>query len=95
MAAKSWSDVCVTRASSDRKELARLAGTCEAAMSGSLKDQPVSLFQTAEIGARRRRGDIIALDVVQPGQTAPVTTLLAAHEGSEWLLVDLPDDQSF
>ena len=95
LAVKDWAAVCATWMTSQRDELARTAGTCERAMETMFAKQPVEIFATATVGDVRKREDTIAVDVVQPGQTAPLGTFTLRKEGSDWLLVDLPDDQSF
>jgi hypothetical protein len=95
LAAKDWAGVCATWMKAQRDEVARLAGTCERAMEKMFANQPVDLFATVTVGDIRERGNTIAVDVVQPGQSAPAGTFTLRKEGSDWLLVDLPDDQSF
>jgi hypothetical protein len=60
-----------------------------------LANQPVELFETATVGDVRKRSGIIAVDITQPGQTKPATTLLLQQEEQQWLLVDLPDSAEF
>jgi hypothetical protein len=95
LAVKDWPAVCATWMKSQRDEMARIAGTCERAMETMFAKQPVEIFATVMVRDVRKRADTIAVDVVQPGQTTPVGTFTLRKEGSDWLLVDLPDDQSF
>jgi hypothetical protein len=95
LAVKDWPAVCATWMKSQRDEMARLAGSCERGMETMFANQPVQIFATVTIGDVRKRADTIAVDIVQPGQTTPAGTFTLRKEGSDWLLVDLPDDQSF
>src|SRR5260221_225969 len=62
-----WATVCATRLRGEREEVARLSGTCERGMAGMFANQPVAIFATVTVGGIRRRGDTIAVDLVQPG----------------------------
>jgi hypothetical protein len=90
-----WAGACATRLRVERQKFAQLAGSCEHAMEAMFAKQPVEIFSTAIAGDVRKRGGIIAVDIVQPGQTKPATTLLLQQEDQHWLLVDLPDTESF
>jgi len=90
-----WPAACATRLGSERADLARLAGGCEIALAGVFEHQPIQLLANVNVGQVRRRGDVIAIDFHQPGQTAAAITLLLRPEAGIWKLVDLPDDQSF
>lgn len=92
---KDWPGACATWLTSEREKLAVLGGTCERTMSSMFAEQPLEMFSTVRAAAARRRGDVIAVDVVQPGQTAPALVMLLQREGAQWLLVDLPDADQF
>lgn len=90
-----WAGACATRVPEERDKLATMAGTCERAFEQILSSQPVAMFSTVSVGGVRKRNGIIAVDLVQPGQTQPVTTVLLRQVAGQWLLVDLPDADAF
>jgi hypothetical protein len=91
-----WKDVCATRGPGDRSELARGAGSCERAFAVLVKAKPGvdQAFARATAGAVRFRNGVAGVDILQPGQTEPATTLAAKKFGDRWLLVDIPDEQT-
>jgi hypothetical protein len=95
-AEEDWEGVCGTRSRSDRKELARTAGSCERAFEVIAADKPgaAKLLAEARAGDVRIRGSLAGIDIVQPGQTEPATTLGAVKRDGEWLLEDIPDGKT-
>ena len=95
-AEEDWEGVCGTRSRSDRKELARTAGSCERAFEVIATDKPgaAKLLAEARAGDVRIRGSLAGIDIVQPGQTEPATTLGAVKRDGEWLLEDIPDGKT-
>jgi len=90
---KDWEAVCATRTEAERKSFARDAGTCPRAFELILKDKPTELFATVKAGEVRIRGNVAGIDLLQPGQTKPVTTLGAVKQGGKWLLADMNESK--
>jgi hypothetical protein len=90
-----WAAACATRPAHEREEMARVAGSCEQAFSAITANQPTEILAHVASGDVRRRGEMIAVDMNQPGQTKPMVTLILTREGSAWVVVDVPDDQNF
>ena len=88
-----WTAVCETRTRSEQREMSRLGGSCETAMQAVFKGKPTDLFEKVRIGDVRVRGDVAGVDLVQPGQSEPVTTVAAVREGDRWRLEDVPDEK--
>jgi hypothetical protein len=88
-----WAAVCATRSTKERRELERLAGSCEKGMRAAFANRAVDLFADVRPGDVRVRGDLAAVDLVQPGQRRPALTLAAVREGGRWLLEDVPDER--
>lgn len=93
LAAHDWEAVCATRSTTERRELARLAGSCEEGMRAAFANRPVDVFADVRAGDVRVRGDLAAVDLVQPGQRRPALTLAAVREDRRWLLEDVPDER--
>ena len=92
--ARKWNDACAARVARERKELADVEGSCEAALRGLFTNRPAA-FANLDVGDVRRRGDQIAVDLVQPGQDQPVETLFLEREGASWQVTDLDDRYAF
>lgn len=90
-----WVTACATRPAHEREEMARVAGSCEQGFSAIAANQPTEMLAHVASGEVRRRGEMIAVDMNQPGQTKPMLTLILTREGSAWVVVDVPDDQNF
>jgi hypothetical protein len=88
LSARDWAGVCDTRTEQDRRELAITAGSCERAFQLLAKARPGLdvAFQDARTGEVRIEGDVASVDVVQPGQTEPATTITAVRENGGWAL---------
>jgi hypothetical protein len=84
---------CKAWAPSERKDLARTAGSCEQAFEMLVETTPAmaKVFKQAEAGEVRIEGEKAGVDVVQPGQTEPATTFGAILEDGHWFLADIPD----
>jgi hypothetical protein len=95
MARHDWATACATRPAHEREEMARVAGSCEQGFSAIAANQPTEILAHVASGEVRRRGEMIAVDMNQPGQTKPMATLILKREGSAWVVVDVPDDQDF
>ena len=95
MAHHDWAAACATRPAHEREEMARVAGSCEQAFSAISANQPTEILEHVVSGEVRRRGEMIAVDMVQPGKTKPMVTLILTREGSAWVVADVPDDQNF
>ena len=92
--ARDWGTACETRTRRERKDLARLGGTCERALAAAFEGKSVKFFQGARVGDVRIEHDKAGVDIVQPGQTEPVLTLVAVRDAGRWRLEDVPDDQA-
>ena len=90
-----WATACATRPAHEREEMARVAGSCEQGFAAITANQPTEILAHVASGDVRRRGEMIAVDMNQPGQTKPAVTLILTREGSAWVVVDVPDDQDF
>ena len=90
-----WAGACATRLRAEREKLAKRAGSCERGIEAMFGNQPLQLLATANTREIRKRGNTIAVDIAQPGQTQPVMTLFLQREDAVWLLVDLPDADAF
>jgi hypothetical protein len=88
---RDWETVCQTRSRRERKEFARLGGSCERMYEVIFKDDPVDLFNGSEAGDVRIEGDIAGVDIHQPGQKQPATTLAVVRTDGGWYLEDVPD----
>jgi hypothetical protein len=95
MVSHDWPAACATRPAHEREEMARVAGSCEKGFAAIAANQPTELLAHVASGEVRRRGEMIAVDMNQPGQTKPMVTLMLTREGSAWVVVDVPDDQIF
>jgi hypothetical protein len=93
IADKDWEAVCSTRTQAERDEFARTAGSCSRAFELILKDKPTELFGTVKAGEVRIRGNVAGIDLLQPGQTEPVTTLGAVKQHGQWLLEDMKENK--
>lgn len=90
---RNWHVVCQTRVAAERREFAREFGSCEKAFEVILKARPGAdeVFENAEARDVRIEGKTAGVDIVQPGQAKPATTLAAVREDGGWRLKDLPD----
>jgi hypothetical protein len=88
IADKDWKAACATRVDSEQREMAKLAGSREKGFAAIFRDKPTDLFKDVEVGDVRAQGDRAEVDLTQPGQTEPATTLIATKAGSEWRLID-------
>jgi hypothetical protein len=88
---RDWETVCETRSRRERKEFARLGGSCERMYDVIFKEKPVDLFEGSEAGDVRIEGDIAGVDIHQPGQEKPATTLAVVRTDGGWYLEDVPD----
>jgi hypothetical protein len=88
---RDWETVCETRSRRERKEFARLGGSCERMYEALFKDRPVDLFKGTEAGDVRIEGDIAGVDIHHPGQKEPATTLAVVRTDGGWYLEDVPD----
>jgi hypothetical protein len=95
LANRDWSGACVTRIQAEREEAARLAGSCERGIANLPSTQATQPFTAGTVGAIRKRGSTIAVDIMVPGQPRPATTLFLRREDALWLLVDLPAAEAF
>jgi hypothetical protein len=95
IATHDWPGVCATRIRAEREQFARILGSCEHAMESMFGSQRLEHMTAVTAGGVRRRGAIIAVDILQPGQSTPFMTLLLQQESSQWLLVDLPNAAEF
>jgi hypothetical protein len=93
LVAEDWKAVCATRTEKERRELAKLAGTCESGMRAAFADRPVDVFEGVRAGDVRIRGDVAAVDLVQPGQKDPAITVSAVRENGRWLLENVPEEK--
>jgi hypothetical protein len=93
IADKDWEAVCATRTQAERDDFAQTAGSCSRAFELILKDKPTELFGTVKAGEVRIRGNVAGIDLLQPGQTKPVTTLGAVKQHGEWLLEDMKESK--
>jgi hypothetical protein len=51
------------------------------------------MFKDVKAGDVRIKGEKAGIDLVQPGQTKPATTLGAVLENGQWRLKDLEDSE--
>ncbi len=95
---------CQTRTPEDRRELARLGGSCAKTFQAIFLTDDGRAAAVAFDGARARasgveiRGDRARVPIFHPGQDRRVLVLLAQREdGRRWLLVDVPEgeDEAF
>jgi hypothetical protein len=93
IADKDWAAVCETRTAAERKAFAQAAGSCPQMFEAMLKDKPIEIFATIKAGDVRIRGNVAGIDLVQPGQNKPFTTLGAVKQHGEWLLEDMKDSK--
>jgi hypothetical protein len=91
---KDWEAVCETRSPSERKEFARMAGSCERMYKVIFKDKPTELFDGSEAGEVRIEGDIAGVDIHQSGQKKPVTTLAVVRTDGGWYLEDTSEAET-
>jgi hypothetical protein len=93
---KDWSQVCESRAPSERRKFERDIGSCEAAFKLILGKTPelAQAFAEAETGDVRIKGKLAGIDILQPGQTEPALTLAAVRENGHWFLKDIPDSKT-
>lgn len=89
--ASDWKAVCLTRLPSEREKMDSLGGSCEKSFENLMAGKPVGLFATLKVKDVRTRDDLASIDLVQPGQSKAVVTMVAKKVGEEWFLVDLPD----
>ena len=92
--AEDWEAACETRSQRERKDLARLGGSCERALAAAFEGKSVKLFADARVGEVRIKSEKAGVDIVQPGQAEPVLTLVAVRDRGRWRLEDVPDDQA-
>ena len=90
---KDWPGACNALAKSERAKLAAASGSCERGV--AKKGAPADQLNTATTGAVRKHDDLIAVDIVQPGQTQVLQTVFLKHEDALWLVVELPAAQTF
>lgn len=83
--------VCETRSRSERKEFARMAGSCERMYKVLFEDKPTDLFDGSEAGEVRIEGDVAGVDIHQSGQEEHVTTLAVVRTDGGWFLEDVPE----
>jgi hypothetical protein len=93
IADEDWAAVCATRTEAERKSFARDAGSCPRAFELILKDKATEAFAAVKAGDVRIRGNVAGIDLLQPGQTEPVTTLGAVKQHGEWLLQDMKESK--
>ena len=93
IADEDWAAVCATRTEAERKSFARDAGSCPRAFELILKDKATEAFAEVQTGDVRIRGNVAGIDLVQPGQTEPLTTLGAVKQHGEWLLEDMKESK--
>jgi hypothetical protein len=93
VAAKDWPEACATRTREERRELARIAGRCEAGMKAAFSSEQFEIFGNLRVGDVRIRGDVAGIDLVQPGQTKPALKAAAVRDGGAWRLESMPDDE--
>ena len=93
IAGEDWAAVCETRTEAERKSFARDAGSCPRAFELILKDKPTEAFALVKAGDVRIRGNVAGIDLIQPGQTEPVTTLGAVKRHGEWLLAGMEENE--
>jgi hypothetical protein len=91
---KDWEAVCETRSRDERKEFARMAGSCERMYRVIFKDKPTELFDGSEAGEVRIDGDVAGVDIHQKGQSEPATTLAVVRTDGGWYLEDVPDGKT-
>jgi hypothetical protein len=96
LAAKDWKTACSTRTTKDKEGLAQVGGSCERAFEVIAANQKgaVEIFRDARAGDVRIQGDKASVDILQPGQTKPATTVLAVREGDRWLLESDPSEKN-
>lgn len=86
---------CQTRIRAERRQFARLAGSCPAAFR-AIRRSPkgrgfgVLAHAAARAGTVRVRGDRATVQVFRPGQGQAALTLSLQHAGGRWLLFDDP-----
>ena len=88
---KDWEAVCETRSPSERKEFARMAGSCERLYRVIFKEKQAELFEGSEAGEVRIEGDVAGVDIHQSGQAEPAATLAVVRTNGGWYLEDIPD----
>ena len=66
-----WEAACETRSPDERKEFARMAGSCERMYKVLFEDKPTDLFDGSEAGEVRIEGDVAGVDIHQIGQRSP------------------------
>ncbi len=86
-----WEAACETRSPDERKEFARMAGSCERMYKVLFEDKPTDLFDGSEAGEVRIEGDVAGVDIHQSGQKEPATTLAVVRTDGGWYLEDVPD----
>ena len=91
---KDWEAVCETRSPSERKEFARMAGSCERMYRVIFKEKPAELFDGSEAGEVRIEGDVAGVDIHQSGQRKPATTLAVVRTDGGWYLEDMSDAET-
>jgi len=64
--------------------MAVIGGSCEKAFAAIFKGKPTDIFA----GDVRVEGTRAEVDLVQPGQSEPATSLVATRTGGEWRLID-------
>src|SRR6185369_15665546 len=70
-----WAGACATRLRAEREKLAKRAGSCEKGIEQLFAKEPLQLLGTANTRDVRKRGNTIAVDIAQPGQTQLAMTL--------------------
>ena len=92
-----WTTACEQRLPAERAAMAKVAGNCEDAYRAIMAGKPIQLNATLFAYAARRRGKLIAIDMVQQGQGGHDLdgTLLLGQDDGRWYLIDLDDDQLF
>jgi hypothetical protein len=88
-----WAGACATRTQAEQDDMARTAGSCEKGFKAILGGKPTDIFDGVEVGDVRIVGSRAGIDIVQPGQSEPATTLGAVKENGSWRLADLKDSE--
>lgn len=89
---RDWAGACALLRRTERaKQSAAGGGSCNRGLAKQFDAAQVTALGTAATGAVRKRGNTMAVDIVQGAETKPIMTVFLEREDRLWLLVDVSD----